>query len=65
MEALSKINGLKPIKPQGAMYMMVGIEIEKFKDITSDEEFSQKLLAEESVLCLPGQVSCDGNDKSL
>ncbi|KAG0171781.1 hypothetical protein DFQ28_006377 [Apophysomyces sp. BC1034] len=55
MEALSNIDGLKPVLPQGAMYMMVGIEIEKFKDISSDEEFSQKLLAEESVLCLPGE----------
>ncbi|KAI8391801.1 tyrosine aminotransferase [Radiomyces spectabilis] len=55
MDAVSKIDGLKPVQPQGAMYMMVGIETAKFKDIASDVEFSQKLLAEESVLCLPGQ----------
>ncbi|CAO3593482.1 unnamed protein product [Absidia cylindrospora] len=55
MDAVSKIPGLKPVQPQGAMYMMVGIELEKFKDIGSDVEFSQKLLAEESVLCLPGE----------
>ncbi|KAI8145028.1 tyrosine aminotransferase [Fennellomyces sp. T-0311] len=55
VEAVSKIDGLKPVTPQGAMYMMVGIDIEKFKDIASDVEFSQKLVAEENVLCLPGQ----------
>ncbi|SAL96462.1 hypothetical protein [Absidia glauca] len=55
MDAVSKIPGLKPVQPQGAMYMMVGIDVAKFKDIASDVEFSQKLLAEESVLCLPGE----------
>ncbi|KAI8064583.1 tyrosine aminotransferase [Gongronella butleri] len=55
MDAVSKIPGLKPVQPQGAMYMMVGIDIDQFKDIKDDVEFSQKLLAEESVLCLPGE----------
>ncbi|KAI9277073.1 tyrosine aminotransferase [Phascolomyces articulosus] len=55
LEAVSKIDGLKPVTPQGAMYMMVGIDIEKFKDIESDVDFSSKLVAEENVLCLPGQ----------
>lgn len=54
---VSKINGLVPVNPQGAMYMMVGIEIEKFKDIKSGVEFSAKLLDEENVVCLPGEVS--------
>jgi tyrosine aminotransferase len=57
MDAVSKIPGLNPVQPQGAMYMMVGIDVARFKDIASDVEFSQKLLAEESVLCLPGEVS--------
>ncbi|KAI7900592.1 tyrosine aminotransferase [Cokeromyces recurvatus] len=52
---LSKIDGLNPVNPQGAMYMMVGIDIEKFKDIESDVDFSAKLLNEENVVCLPGQ----------
>ncbi|CAO3630766.1 unnamed protein product [Mucor hiemalis] len=52
---VSKINGLVPVNPQGAMYMMVGIEIEKFKDIKSGVEFSAKLLDEENVVCLPGE----------
>ncbi|KAI9493118.1 tyrosine aminotransferase [Zychaea mexicana] len=55
LSAVSNIDGLNPVTPQGAMYMMVGIDIEKFKDIASDVEFSQKLVAEENVLCLPGQ----------
>ncbi|KAI9323320.1 tyrosine aminotransferase [Dichotomocladium elegans] len=54
-DVLSKIDGLSPVTPQGAMYMMVGVDITKFKDISSDVEFSQKLVAEENVLCLPGQ----------
>ncbi|CEI96097.1 Putative Tyrosine aminotransferase [Rhizopus microsporus] len=55
MKIIGRIDGLKPVTPQGAMYMMVGIEIEKFKDIESDVDFSAKLLAEENVVCLPGE----------
>jgi len=54
---LEKIPGLHVILPQGAMYMMVGINVEEFKDIKNDVEFSEKLVQEESVLCLPGKVS--------
>jgi tyrosine aminotransferase len=56
MEKVSKIDGLVPVQPQGAMYMMVGIEVNKFKDIESDVEFSRMLLDEENVVCLPGEV---------
>ncbi|KAI9263492.1 tyrosine aminotransferase [Helicostylum pulchrum] len=55
IDVVSKIDGLVPVNPQGAMYMMVGIEIEKFKDIENDVQFSAKLLAEENVVCLPGE----------
>jgi hypothetical protein len=34
----------------------MGIEVEKFKDIKDDVEFTQKLLAEECVLVLPGTI---------
>lgn len=54
---LGKIPGLHVIVPQGAMFMMVGINIEEFKNINNDIEFSEKLVQEESVLCLPGKVS--------
>jgi tyrosine aminotransferase len=56
MKEVSKIDGMVPVNPQGAMYMMVRIEVEKFKDIESDVDFSAKLLDEENVVCLPGEV---------
>jgi tyrosine aminotransferase len=54
-DRLQTIAGLSAIQPQGAMYMMVGIDLNKFKDIIDDVDFSQKLLAEESVFVLPAQ----------
>lgn len=54
-DAMSVVRGLKPIMPAGAMYMMVGIETECFPDFDDDVEFTQKLLAEQSVFCLPAQ----------
>ncbi|XP_072762193.1 tyrosine aminotransferase [Anoplolepis gracilipes] len=50
-----KIPGLKPIMPDGAMYMMVYIDLPCFPEFNSDLEFVQRLLMEESVFCLPGQ----------
>lgn len=52
---LSSVPGLNPIIPQGAMYMMVQIEVEKFKDITDCMDFVQKLICEQSVFVLPGK----------
>lgn len=54
-EYLSRIPGLQVVTPQGAMYIMVGMKPNAFKDIKNDLEFTEKLVAEESVLCLPGQ----------
>ncbi|XP_075733549.1 tyrosine aminotransferase isoform X1 [Rhipicephalus microplus] len=54
-KALSTIPGMRPIMPQGAMYLMVGIEISKFPEYDSDAEFVKALFAEESVFCLPGR----------
>ncbi|GJQ15791.1 hypothetical protein GpartN1_g7582.t1 [Galdieria partita] len=54
-ERLSHMMGLEPIMPQGSMYIMVGIQVTKFRDIESDIDFCQKLLNEESVFVLPGQ----------
>ncbi|RUS31219.1 tyrosine aminotransferase [Jimgerdemannia flammicorona] len=45
-EMVSKIPGLR---------VVVGINVGEFKDIKSDIEFTEKLVAEESVMCLPGQ----------
>lgn len=71
MKILGQVVGLEAIVPQGAMYLMVcgwrrfrnaetnsqiRINIASFKDISNDMEFTQKLVHEESVLCLPGEV---------
>jgi len=39
--------------------MMVGIELDHFPGFTSDVEFTEKLMNEESVFCLPATVSFD------
>ncbi|XP_066933991.1 tyrosine aminotransferase-like [Clytia hemisphaerica] len=54
MDRLSKVNGLEPIQPRGAMYMMVGIDTEVLGTIESDIHFTEQLLANKSVFCLPG-----------
>ncbi|CAG5133419.1 unnamed protein product, partial [Candidula unifasciata] len=45
--------GLNPVMPQGAMYMMVGIDMEFFPDFKSDVDFTECMITEESVFCLP------------
>lgn len=57
-ERLTGLEGVEVIVPQGAMYVMIGIDSSKFKDIADDMEFTQKLLDEEHVFMLPG--SCFG-----
>lgn len=54
-QRLSLIPGLRPIKPRGAMYMMVGIERELFPDFNNDLEIVQAMIQEQSVFCLPGK----------
>ena len=54
---LSKLPGLIPRKPAGAMYIMVGVDLKKFPGISSDLDFVQKLIKEKSVFCLPATVS--------
>ena len=81
---LSKVPGLSPVMPQGAMYIMVshctspgvslshaqkrsysswpmslaqvGIDLAQFRDFTDDRDFTQKLICEQSVFCLPASV---------
>uniref|UniRef100_A0A0N5AR10 Tyrosine aminotransferase n=1 Tax=Syphacia muris TaxID=451379 RepID=A0A0N5AR10_9BILA len=50
---LSQIPGLYPVKPEGAMYMSVGINEAMYG---TDKEFLQKLIYEQNVFCLPGTV---------
>ena len=52
-EHLSKTPGLHLIEPQGAMYVMVGLDASLLGD---DVEFSTNLVEEESVFVLPGRV---------
>lgn len=54
-QRLSKIPGLRVVVPRGAMYLMVGIDLEYFSDFADDVDFTRKLIVEESVMVLPGQ----------
>ena len=54
LNTLQAVPGLNVIVPQGAMYVMVGIDIELFDTISNDLEFTQTLLDEESVFVIPG-----------
>ncbi|KAM4834038.1 tyrosine aminotransferase isoform 1-T3 [Thomomys bottae] len=51
--ALVAVPGLQPVRPTGAMYLMVGIEMDHFPEFASDVEFTEQLVAEQSVHCLP------------
>lgn len=54
-QALLGTPGLQLIRPQGAFYMMVGLDMDQF-DLKDDVEACEKLVSEESVICLPGMV---------
>mmetsp|Transcript_21780 Transcript_21780/g.29972 ORF Transcript_21780/g.29972 Transcript_21780/m.29972 type:complete len:411 (-) Transcript_21780:29-1261(-) len=55
-KGLNDVPGLKCIQPKGAMYMMVQVDVDRFKDIDNDIDFFSLLLEEESVSVLPGEV---------
>lgn len=59
-DILNEVPGFKPIMPAGAMYMMVGIDIDNFPEYQNDLHLVQELVTEQSVFCLPG--SCFGID---
>ncbi|GFO11259.1 tyrosine aminotransferase [Plakobranchus ocellatus] len=48
-----ELPGLHPVMPQGAMYMMVGIDMDSYPEFHSDVDFTERLVTEESVFCLP------------
>lgn len=52
---LSEIEGLKPVMPEGAMYMMVGIDLKLFSEFNDGMAFIKALVEEESVFGLPGE----------
>lgn len=41
--------------PDGAMYMMIGIDIDRFPEFDNELDFVKALVSEQSVFCLPGQ----------
>lgn len=46
---------MHPIMPDGAMYMMIRIDIENYPDYEDEMGLLQDLIKEESVFCLPGK----------
>jgi tyrosine aminotransferase len=53
-KGLAGTPGIHLVVPQGAMYIMIGID--DLKDIEDDVDFAKKLVEEESVFVLPGSV---------
>jgi len=53
-ERLSGIRGLRPVQPQGAMYVMVEYDPAVLTGIPTDAIFVERLLDEEAVFVLPG-----------
>ncbi|XP_059621309.1 tyrosine aminotransferase-like [Phlebotomus argentipes] len=53
-ELLSQIEGMKPVMPDGAMYMMVGVDLKHFPKFKDGLAFVKALVEEESVFGLPG-----------
>lgn len=56
-DKLSKLPGISPKKPTGAMYMMIGIDFKHFPLIKNDQEFVELMVREQSVFCIPATVS--------
>ncbi|XP_007906137.1 tyrosine aminotransferase [Callorhinchus milii] len=52
-KTLSTVPGLQPVRACGAMYLMVGIEMEHFPEFENDIQFTERMIAEQSVFCLP------------
>ena len=53
-ERLEAVEGLRVVRPGGAMYVMVGIDVDRLEGINSDVDFAQELLTEECVFVIPG-----------
>ncbi|XP_060933317.1 tyrosine aminotransferase isoform X1 [Limanda limanda] len=53
---LSTVAGLNPVKTSGAMYLMVGMDMDHFPDFKNDVDFTERLVTEQSVFCLPASA---------
>ncbi|KAL4712813.1 hypothetical protein ACJJTC_011883 [Scirpophaga incertulas] len=60
-EEIRRVPGLRPIMPQGAMYMMIQIKMSLFPDFKNELEFVERMVSEQSVFCLPGECFCYPN----
>jgi tyrosine aminotransferase len=54
-ERLKRVTGLKPVMPEGAMYMMIGIDMAFFPEFQNDLQVVEALVKDQSVFCLPGK----------
>jgi len=54
-QKLKGVPGLMPVMPQGAMYMMVRVDMSRFPQFNTDLQFVERLVSEQSVFCLPGK----------
>lgn len=54
-EGLQATPGLRLLRPQGAFYMMLALEMAHF-DLTDDVEACERLISEQSIVALPGMV---------
>jgi len=53
---LIDVPGISPIRAQGAMYMMIGVDIRSFPEFDGEEALIKALISEESLYCLPGSA---------
>ncbi|XP_052747624.1 tyrosine aminotransferase [Galleria mellonella] len=60
-EELRRVPGLRPIMPQGAMYMMIEIKMSMFPKFENELKFVERMVSEQSVFCLPGKCFCYPN----
>ncbi|VEN62454.1 unnamed protein product [Callosobruchus maculatus] len=54
-DCLKKAKGLTPYMPQGAMYMVIEVDMTGFAMFSGGLEFAGRMMEEESVFCLPGE----------
>lgn len=52
---VQRVPGLTMSMPQGAMYCMINVDLERLRDMTSSREFAEKLAREQGVVVLPGE----------
>ena len=57
VKKLKLIDGLKVIEPQGTLYMLVGVDFNKFNGQFQDDlQLAELLLSQQSISVLPGSV---------